>query len=62
MNTNQTKEFEPVLPVAPCVTRKAQKLKSASAMTQISYSQVRVQVNQSLKQYTSPTLAFYASH
>ncbi len=31
-------------------------------MTQISYSQVRVQVNQSLKQYTSAALAFYALH
>ncbi len=31
-------------------------------MTQISYSQVKVKVNQSLKQYTSAALAFYASH
>ena len=31
-------------------------------MTPYSYSQVRVQVNQSLKLYTSPALAFYALH
>ncbi len=42
--------------------KKTPKLKSMSTMTQISYSQVRAQVNQSLKQYTSAMLAFYASH
>ncbi len=31
-------------------------------MTQISYFQIRAQVNQSLKQYTSAVLAFYTLH
>ncbi|SJL02905.1 uncharacterized protein ARMOST_06246 [Armillaria ostoyae] len=57
----QAKGFEPLPPVAPRITKKTSKLKSASAMTQISYSQVRAQVTQSLKQYTSAAFTFYAS-
>ena len=58
----QAKGFEPLPPVALCVTRNPQNSRACPQWHNISYSQGGAQVNQSLKPYTSPTLAFYTLH